>query len=65
MPVMPWPSPGWLPREERLPPAGRDDVGHELRQLRDYREQLVKERTRMANRLHAELAIRYPGYRTP
>ncbi len=49
-------------REEHLPPAGRDDVGHELRQLLDYREQLVKERTRVANRLHADLMARHPGY---
>ena len=49
-------------REEDLPQAGRDDVGHELRQLLDYREQLVKERTRVANRLHADLVARHPGY---
>ncbi len=49
-------------REEDLPQAGRDDVGHELRQLLDYREQLVKERTRVANRLHAGLMARHPGY---
>jgi transposase len=49
-------------REEHLPPAGRDDAAHELRQLLEYREQLVKERTRVANRLHADLATRFPGY---
>ncbi len=49
-------------REVHLPPAGRDNVGHELRQLLGYREQLVKERTPVANRLHADLMARHPGY---
>jgi transposase len=37
--------------------------GEELRLLCDYRDGLVAERTRLANRLHAELARRLPGYR--
>jgi transposase len=37
--------------------------GEELRLLCGYRDQLIGERTRLANRLHAELARSLPGYR--
>ena len=33
-----------------------------MRLLVDFREQLVAERTRIANRLHADLGTAYPGY---
>lgn len=34
----------------------------DLRLLLNYREQLIRERTRLANRLHSDLVSRYPGY---
>jgi len=33
-----------------------------LRLLLTYREQLVRQRTRLANQLHSDLMSRYPGY---
>ncbi len=50
-------------REETLPalrPAGR---ARDLKLLYDYRRQLTVERTRIANRLHADLGALAPGYR--
>ena len=37
-------------------------LNRSLRELVDYREQLVGERTRCANRLHADLVVLCPGY---
>ena len=42
-------------------PTGRNT---DLRLLLTYREQLVRERTRLANRLHSDLVSRYPGYQS-
>lgn len=46
------------------PPQVRLAVGPaaDLRALLDYREQLIEERTRLANRAHVELASLRPGY---
>lgn len=50
-------------RGEPLPPA-RCESGpaDDLQQLTHYRRQLVKERTRVSNRVHVELTILRPGY---
>jgi transposase len=45
------PASGWRPRPHRG-----------LRLLVDYREQLLGERTRIANRVHADLVALRPGY---
>ena len=42
------------------PPPGTSPMG--LRLLVDYREQLLGERTRIANRVHADLVALRPGY---
>lgn len=49
-------------REEHLPQPARTGWSRSLRELVDYREQLVGERTRCANRLHADLIELSPGY---
>ena len=45
-----------------LPPFQPDQEAHDLKLLVDYRDQLAAERTRIGNRIHADLAIAYPGY---
>jgi transposase len=49
-------------REEHLPEPSSLGLSRHLRELVDYREQLVGERTRCANRLHADLVDLCPGY---
>jgi transposase len=49
-------------REPRLPEPARIGRSRSLRELVDYREQQVGERTRCANRLHADLVELCPGY---
>ena len=51
-------------REEALVAARcTDDTAEELRILSDYRRQLVTERIRLVNRVHADLVIVVPGYK--
>ncbi len=50
-------------REEHLPAVRpMDGLPADLRVLMDYREQLIAERTGIANRVHAELGWLHPGY---
>ena len=50
-------------RETSLPPVRpMDGLPAELRVLMDYREQLIDERTALANRIHADLGWLRPGY---
>ena len=49
-------------REARLPAAVPRGRNADLRLLLNYREQQVRERMRLANRLHSDLVSRYPGY---
>ncbi len=51
-------------RDEDLVPARcTDDTTEQLRILSDYRRQLVTERIRLVNRIHADLVIVAPGYK--
>ena len=49
-------------REPDLPPVRMVDASLELRLLVEAREDLVAERTRVRNRLHADLRTLLPGY---
>lgn len=49
-------------RETDLPSFSVHDPARQLGQVLNYRDQLVEERTRAANRLHSDLTRRYPGY---
>jgi transposase len=49
-------------RGEGLCPVAQDPVARDLKLLSDYRRQLKAERTRTANRLHADLIQLRPGY---
>lgn len=47
---------------EHLEPLRHDPVARDLKLVGDYRQQLVAERTRTANRVHADLMQLRPGY---
>jgi transposase len=49
-------------REEDLPSARRTALLADLKLLVDYRDQLARSRTQVANRAHADLAAIRPGY---
>lgn len=51
-------------REPRLPALRRPGVVADLKLLVGAREQLMAERTRLANQLHADLLVLAPGYGT-
>jgi transposase len=49
-------------REDGLSSPGRAGVAEDLKLLSDYRDQLVRSRTQVANRIHRDLAVSRPGY---
>ena len=48
--------------DETLPSARRTALLSDLKLLVDYRDQLVRARTQVANRVHADLVVLRPGY---
>ena len=53
-----------LRERERLAPLAHNPLARDLRMLCTYRRQLRQQRTRTANRLHADLVQLEPGYET-
>ncbi len=53
-----------LVEHAELPPVRRDDRSTELRLLSDHRDNLVNERTRLTNQLHAQMLQIDPTYLT-
>jgi transposase len=51
-----------LAEGEHLPAIQRDDVSTELRLLSDHRDNLLVDRTRLINQLHAQMLQIDPGY---
>jgi len=51
-----------LLRKKPLPQVREDGRSSDLKILSDYRDQLQQERTRIGNRLHADLMVLFPGY---
>ncbi|MBA2446345.1 MAG: transposase [Nocardioidaceae bacterium] len=49
-------------REDGLGSSAKEQLSDDLKVLVDYRDQLVRARTKAANRIHKNLAVLYPGY---
>jgi transposase len=49
-------------RDQDLPRVRRDDITDALKLLSDHRDQLVRARTQMINRTHADFVTCHPGY---
>lgn len=49
-------------RGHELGSTAKDDASDDLKVLVDYRDQLVRSRTKTINRIHKNLVVLYPGY---